>query len=305
MIVARTTARTDFTNARRASTQTALGRSAKMRRANSSRAKQSSSPEAFVLESAFPGIIGDGVVAPHPTLASADRPTDLQLVVRESPQPPSETALRILNVVVAAVALVIVWPVLVVVGLLIKLTSPGPAFYSQTRVGVDRREGRDRRNEGRRVDGRRTQDLGGQLFRIHKLRTMTVDAERDGRAVWAQPNDPRTTWIGRFLRKTRIDELPQLYNVLRGDMNIVGPRPERPSIFAELRQCVPCYQLRQKVRPGITGWAQVNQAYDTSLDDVRTKVQLDLEYVRMRSLLADIRIMTKTIPVMLFRLGGW
>jgi len=134
---------------------------------------------------------------------------------------------------------------------------------------------------------------------------MRVDAEADGRAVWAAKKDPRTTPIGALLRRTRLDEIPQLYNVIRGDMNIVGPRPERPTIFAELRENIPEYQLRQRVKPGITGWAQVNQAYDECVDDVRHKVVFDLEYLRRQSLVEDLRIMSMTIPVMLFRRGGW
>jgi lipopolysaccharide/colanic/teichoic acid biosynthesis glycosyltransferase len=111
--------------------------------------------------------------------------------------------------------------------------------------------------------------------------------------------------VGRILRRTRLDELPQFYNVLRGDMNIVGPRPERPTIFADLRTNIPEYSMRQRVKPGITGWAQVNQAYDACVDDVRRKVQYDLEYVRRQGLYEDVRIMSMTLPVMLFGKGGW
>ena len=131
------------------------------------------------------------------------------------------------------------------------------------------------------------------------------DAEADGRAVWAAKRDPRVTPIGSMLRRCRLDELPQLYNVLRGDMNIVGPRPERPTIFAELRQNIPEYPMRQRVKPGITGWAQINQAYDASVDDVRRKVSYDLEYLRRQGVLEDLRIMSMTIPVMVFRRFGW
>ena len=140
---------------------------------------------------------------------------------------------------------------------------------------------------------------------MFKFRTMRVDAEADGKAVWAQKQDPRTTPIGRILRKTRLDELPQLYNVLRGDMNIVGPRPERPTIFDELRSNIAEYPYRQRVKPGITGWAQINQAYDACVDDVRRKVHYDLEYLRRQGMIEDLRIMSLTLPVMLFRRGGW
>jgi lipopolysaccharide/colanic/teichoic acid biosynthesis glycosyltransferase len=134
---------------------------------------------------------------------------------------------------------------------------------------------------------------------------MCVDAECRSGAVWASRNDSRVTPVGRVLRRCRLDELPQLFNVLRGDMNIVGPRPERPSIFCRLREEIPDYPLRQRTRPGITGWAQIRQAYDTCIEDARNKVRLDLEYLQRRDLLEDLRIMLKTIPVMLFRRGGW
>ena len=139
---------------------------------------------------------------------------------------------------------------------------------------------------------------------MFKFRTMQVDAEADGRAVWAAKSDPRVTSIGRLMRKTRMDELPQLFNVIRGDMNIVGPRPERPTIFADLRRSIPEYPMRQRVKPGITGWAQINQAYDACVDDVRRKVQFDIEYMKRQSLAHDLQIMTMTLPVMIFRRGG-
>jgi lipopolysaccharide/colanic/teichoic acid biosynthesis glycosyltransferase len=134
---------------------------------------------------------------------------------------------------------------------------------------------------------------------------MGVDAEKGSGAVWATMNDPRVTAVGQVLRRTRLDELPQLLNVIRGDMNIVGPRPERPTIFADLRNRIEDYPVRQHTRPGITGWAQVNNAYDVSLDDVRAKVRFDLEYIERQSLIEDVKIMLRTVPVMLFRRGGW
>ena len=215
------------------------------------------------------------------------------------PREGSETATRVVNLIVALIGLVAVSPLMVIVALLVRLTSRGPVLYSQTRVGVDRRY---KRHD---TDDRRRNDQGGKPFKMYKFRSMVVDSEADGRAVWARPKDPRVTPIGRVLRKSRLDELPQLYNVIRGDMNIVGPRPERPTIFAELRQSIPQYHMRQRVKPGITGWAQVNQAYDACLDDVRQKVSYDLEYIQRRSVREDLRIMSLTIPVMLFRHGGW
>jgi lipopolysaccharide/colanic/teichoic acid biosynthesis glycosyltransferase len=140
---------------------------------------------------------------------------------------------------------------------------------------------------------------------IYKFRTMRVESEWGCGAVWAVKNDPRSTCIGRILRKYRLDELPQLFNVLRGDMNIVGPRPERPSIFARLCEQIEEYPLRQAAKPGITGWAQINLLYDTCVEDVRRKVGYDLEYVRRKSLGHDLRIMARTLPSVLFRRRGW
>jgi lipopolysaccharide/colanic/teichoic acid biosynthesis glycosyltransferase len=134
---------------------------------------------------------------------------------------------------------------------------------------------------------------------------MRVDAEAQSGAVWATQNDPRVTPVGRFLRQYRLDEIPQLLNVMRGEMNIVGPRPERPTIFAELREHIKEYPLRQRAKPGITGLAQIYHHYDRSMDDVRTKVRFDLEYIRRRSLWEDLRIMLRTIPVVFLRRGGW
>jgi lipopolysaccharide/colanic/teichoic acid biosynthesis glycosyltransferase len=215
------------------------------------------------------------------------------------PRKRSETVNRITNVVIAITALILLAPFLVLVALAIKLTSPGPVLYVQKRVGIDRR-----RRPTTAVFDRRRDNLGGRTFDIYKFRSMRVDAEQTTGAVWATKNDPRVTPIGRLLRKTRIDEIPQLINVIKGDMNIVGPRPERPSIFAELRKNIEEYPLRQQARPGITGWAQINRAYDASMDDVREKVRFDLEYLERQSFLEDLRIMVRTLPVMLFRRGA-
>jgi lipopolysaccharide/colanic/teichoic acid biosynthesis glycosyltransferase len=210
----------------------------------------------------------------------------------------SEKVARFLNVTIAVLAAAVLAPVFALIALAIRLTSKGPVFYSQVRVGMDRRY-----REKRTYD-RRGYDHGGKPFMMFKFRTMGVDAEADGRAVWAAKADPRITPIGRVLRKTRLDELPQLFNVIRGDMNIVGPRPERPTIFADLRRNIPEYPMRQRVKPGITGWAQINQAYDACEEDVRRKVKLDLEYMKRQSIAHDLRIMTMTLPVMIFRKGG-
>ena len=207
---------------------------------------------------------------------------------------------RGLNFLLALLALIVLSPVLVLIALAIKLTSRGPVLYTQERVGLDRRAGA---RDG--THPRRRRDLGGQPFTIYKFRTMRVDAERESGAVWAAPQDPRVTPVGRLLRQYRLDEIPQLLNVLRGEMNIVGPRPERPTIFAELREHIAEYPLRQRAKPGITGLAQINHHYDRSVEDVRTKVSYDLEYIRRQSLREDLRIMLKTIPVILLRRGGW
>jgi lipopolysaccharide/colanic/teichoic acid biosynthesis glycosyltransferase len=207
---------------------------------------------------------------------------------------------RAMNLFIAAVALFVALPLLLLIAVAIKLTSRGPVFYTQERVGLDRRLSGIRRDETRR-----SRDLGGRPFTIYKFRTMRVDAEAHSGAVWATQNDPRVTPVGRFLRQYRLDEIPQLLNVMRGEMNIVGPRPERPTIFAELREHITEYPLRQRAKPGITGLAQIYHHYDRSIDDVRTKVRFDLEYIRRQSLREDLRIMLRTIPVILFRRGGW
>jgi lipopolysaccharide/colanic/teichoic acid biosynthesis glycosyltransferase len=212
----------------------------------------------------------------------------------------SEIANRCVNVLLASTALVALSPVIVLVALAVKLTSRGPVVYSQTRVGLDRR-----RHAIDALYSNRKQDQGGMVFTIYKFRTMRADAERNSGAVWATRNDPRVTKLGRILRRSRLDELPQLWNVIRGDMNIVGPRPERPSIFVRLREDLPDYRLRQRTRPGITGWAQINHSYDTSIDDVRAKIRYDLEYLERQCLAEDLKIMVKTVPVMLFRRSGW
>jgi lipopolysaccharide/colanic/teichoic acid biosynthesis glycosyltransferase len=216
------------------------------------------------------------------------------------PRSRREWANRIVNVFLAALALVVLSPLLLVIALAVWLTSPGPILYTQQRVGVDRR-----RRPTQALYDRRGGDTGGLVFTIYKFRTMRNDAERHSGAVWATQNDPRVTPIGKFLRQYRLDELPQLINVLLGDMNIVGPRPERPAIFAELRTRIADYAMRQRTRPGITGWAQINNNYDACLDDVKVKVRYDLEYLERQSLAEDLRIMVRTVPVMLFKRGGW
>jgi lipopolysaccharide/colanic/teichoic acid biosynthesis glycosyltransferase len=205
----------------------------------------------------------------------------------------------VLNVVAALCLLLVTAPVWIIVAVVIKVSSRGPVFYNQVRVGLDKRRTGTHPN-----DLRRRKDIGGRPFTIYKFRTMHVDAEEGLGEVWASQDDPRVTWIGRWLRQTRLDELPQLINVLKGEMNMVGPRPERPGIVADLRREIPNYQTRQHTLPGITGHAQVSLDYDTSVEDVRKKLQHDLEYLERASAWEDFKIMVKTIPVMLFRRGA-
>jgi lipopolysaccharide/colanic/teichoic acid biosynthesis glycosyltransferase len=214
-----------------------------------------------------------------------------------------DVARRVLNVTLALVGLVVALPVLAIIAIAVKLSSPGPVFYTQTRVGLNRRR---LLPPGTRY---RPTDCGGKPFTIFKFRTMRVNGGTNGSdkpgQVWATPDDPRVTRVGRFLRLYRLDELPQLVNVLLGDMDIVGPRPEQPAIFSQLREQIPGYQARQRVRPGITGWAQINQHYDSSIEDVRRKLAFDLEYIGRRSVTEDLRIMLWTLPVIAGKFGAW
>ena len=250
------------------------------------------------------GFAGPAVAATSATSSTATSSTAAPpaAVPDVTPAVRSELLNRCVNVLVAGLALMLLAPICVVVAVLIKLTSPGPVFYTQTRVGADRR---GRRSEEPDAAGeRRREDFGGQPFTILKFRSMRVDAEANGQAVWATKHDSRITPLGQVLRKSRLDEVPQLINVMRGEMNIVGPRPERPSIVVRLCEHVTAYPMRHRVKPGITGWAQINHSYDASIEDVRKKVAFDLEYIRTQSLWLDVKIMCLTIPVMVFKRGA-
>jgi lipopolysaccharide/colanic/teichoic acid biosynthesis glycosyltransferase len=216
------------------------------------------------------------------------------------PRQRSERLNRAVNFALGLIGLIALFPFMLLVAIAVKLTSRGPVFYTQTRVGLDRRWKRTLA-----LHERRLQDLGGAAFTIYKFRSMRVDAEKNGAAVWATKRDSRVTPIGGALRTLRLDELPQLINVVKGDMNIVGPRPERPSILVRLRQDIREYPLRQRVKPGLTGLAQINQCPDQCLDDVRKKVSFDLEYLRTQSLAEDLRIMVMTVPAVLMKTRGW
>jgi exopolysaccharide biosynthesis polyprenyl glycosylphosphotransferase len=193
-----------------------------------------------------------------------------------------EAALRrLLDVALGSLLLLATLPLLLLAALAIKLDSPGPVFYRQERVG-----------------------RGGRPFMLYKFRSMVVDAEAAGAPVWARKGDSRVTRVGRFLRLTRIDEIPQVLNVLRGDMAFVGPRPERPAFVEQLGRLIPHYHDRAMVKPGITGWAQVNYPYGASVEDARQKLAYDLYYVRRRSLFLDLLILVATVRVVLFQEGS-
>lgn len=207
---------------------------------------------------------------------------------------------RIVNVVVAIAGIVLTAPLIPLLAWLVAATSQGPVLYGQPRIGLNRR----RRNTPV-LRCRRRYDLGGTPFTIYKFRTMRVRAEHLEGARWAAPGDDRVTPVGRVLRKYRLDEIPQLYNALSGQMNVVGPRPEQPAIFAALRSVITGYGERQSVRPGITGLAQVTVNYDTTLDGVERKVALDLHYIRHRSVWQDLKIIARTFGVVFRARGGW
>lgn len=205
--------------------------------------------------------------------------------------------IRVINVTVASIGLVLTAPLMLFIAIAVKTTSRGPVIYTQQRVGLDRR----RAGTPRHLNARRQNDRGGRIFTMYKFRTMRP-AKPGAAQVWSSQDDPRITAIGKFLRATRLDELPQFINVIKGDMNIVGPRPEQPEIFQELTgELGTRYSRRQRVLPGITGLAQVTLGYDTDVDGVRKKVAKDLEYIGRRTPAKDIAIMAKTVPVMVFR----
>lgn len=179
---------------------------------------------------------------------------------------------RVLDIIIGIVGLVISIPILIIFGIMIKKEDGGPIFYKQDRLGKD-----------------------GKVIFIYKLRSMRVDAEKNG-AVWAEKNDPRITKVGRFIRKTRIDEIPQFLNILKGEMSIIGPRPERPTLTMEFNEKIPGFINRLVVKPGLTGYAQVNGGYDISPED---KIKDDLYYIKNRSVFLDLNILLKTVKVVL------
>ena len=200
-----------------------------------------------------------------------------------------DAMIRLIDIMTASVGLLVSLPFWIVVPVLIKLDSPGPVFYKQLRTGKDRRKGDRRRvslgsGAERRSSDRRQNDLHGKPFHILKFRTMRFDAEKKSGAVWATQNDPRITSIGAWLRKYHVDEIPQLFNVLKGDMSMVGPRPERPVIIRGLLEELPEYHNRLIVKPGVTGPAQIFLGYDRCLSDIERKIQFDTLYIANKSL---------------------
>lgn len=193
----------------------------------------------------------------------------------------SDGVKRLVDIAVAAGLLVLTLPVMVITAVLIRIDSPGPVFYTQQRTG-----------------------LNGRPFLLFKFRSMVANAESSGSPVWARHRDSRVTRVGTVIRSTRIDELPQLINVLMGSMSMVGPRPERPMFVEQLRRAIPFYDWRTEVKPGLTGWAQVNYPYGASVEDARQKLAFDLYYVRNRSLFLDLIILLRTVRVVLFREGA-
>ena len=195
-----------------------------------------------------------------------------------------EVSKRVIDILVGALASIVLAIITPFMVLLIKLDSPGPAIFKQERVGK-----------------------GGKVFRLYKFRTMRSigkdGSAEGGTAVWAQENDPRITRVGRLLRRTRLDELPQLWNILKGDMSIVGPRPERPGFVEKLTRKIPHYNMRHLVKPGLTGWAQINYEYGDSVKDALIKLQYDIYYAKKRSLILDCAIILKTMRMILTGAG--
>ena len=188
---------------------------------------------------------------------------------------------RVGDITLSITMVILLSPLLIFVAILIKLDSKGPVFFSQERVGQNRK-----------------------LYMVHKFRSMVQNAEKECGPVWAQDNDCRVTRIGRFIRKWRIDELPQLLNVLKGEMSFVGPRPEREYFVKELVEAIPYYRERFSVKPGVTGWAQVNYSYGASIEDAKEKLKYDLFYIKNMSIFMDIMVVMRTVKTVLFGEGA-
>ncbi len=209
------------------------------------------------------------------------RPSQLIFSGELGPRPQNLLYQRITNVIVAVTGIVLSFPLMVLTALAVRLSSPGPVLYRQARVGLD-----------------------DSLFTVYKFRSMRADAEMGTGPVWAQKDDPRVTTVGRIIRRIRFDELPQLFNVLRGEMSMVGPRPERPEFVKALNEQIPYYRQRHCVRPGITGWAQISYKYGDTLEDTITKLEYDLYYIKNMSMSLDTYIIFHTLKAMLLSRGA-
>jgi sugar transferase (PEP-CTERM system associated) len=209
------------------------------------------------------------------------RPSQLIFTADLGPQPRSLLIQRIYSRVIGLIGMIVALPIMLLVAIAVKLTSPGPVLYRQSRVGMN-----------------------GVPFTLYKFRSMRSDAEATTGAVWATRDDPRVTSIGRILRRSRLDEFPQLFNVVRGEMAVVGPRPERPEFVRTLAEQIPFYRQRHSVRPGLTGWAQINYKYGDTLEDTIIKLEYDLYYIKNLSPSLDAYIMFHTLKVMLFAQSG-
>jgi sugar transferase (PEP-CTERM system associated) len=243
-------------------------------------------PVSELLELRFGGHIIEEVAATYERVCGRVclkeiRPSELIFSGELGPRPQNLFYQRLSNMLVAVMGLILAGPIMILTAIAVKVSSPGPALYRQVRVGLD-----------------------GSLFTLYKFRSMRTDAEAGTGAVWAQKDDPRVTKVGKIIRRIRFDELPQLYNVLKGEMSIVGPRPERPEFVKALNEQIPYYRQRHCVRPGITGWAQVNYKYGDTLEDTITKLEYDLYYIKNMSLALDNYIIFHTLKAMLLTRGA-
>jgi sugar transferase (PEP-CTERM system associated) len=243
-------------------------------------------PTAELLELRFGGHIIEEVATTYERICGRVcvkelRPSQLIFSGELGPRPQNLIMQRVWNTAVAVIGLIVSFPISVLTALAVRVTSPGPVLYRQKRVGLD-----------------------GTPFTVFKFRSMRVDAEAATGAVWAAKDDPRVTPVGRFIRRVRFDELPQLYNVLKGEMSIVGPRPERPEFVQSLSEKIPYYRQRHCVRPGITGWAQINYKYGDTFEDTIQKLEYDLYYIKNMSLSLDNYIIFHTLKAMLLSRGA-
>ncbi len=243
-------------------------------------------PVAELLELRFAGHIIEEVANTYERICGRVclkeiRPSQLIFSGELGPQAQNLILQRALNMAVAVLGLILSSPIMLLTALAVKISSPGPILYRQVRVG-----------------------LGGARFTVYKFRSMRADAEAATGAVWASKDDPRVTGVGRFIRRVRFDELPQLFNVLKGEMSMVGPRPERPEFVQALSEQIPYYRQRHCVRPGITGWAQINYKYGDTLEDTVKKLEYDLYYIKNMSLALDNYIIFHTLKAMLLSRGA-